>query len=109
MYLNYVEWFVLRWMICTNLNILYLQRWVCFDYAERFALLLNDLEGSMKLPPGKYPLENCLGIFCPMKTPTMFIAKWENPPCGNSSGSNYFATNEKNRLSLESRIMKIKG
>ena len=62
-------------MICTNLNILYLQRLVCFDYAERFALLLNDLEGSMKLPPGKYPLETSLGIFCPMKIPTMIIAK----------------------------------
>ena len=43
MYFNYVEWFVLRWMICTNLKILYLQRWVFFDYVERFALLLNDL------------------------------------------------------------------
>ena len=108
MYLNYVEWFVLRWVICTNLNILYLQRWMCFDHVERFALLLNDLEGSMKLAPGKYALENCLGIFSPMKIPTMFIAKWENPPCGNSSGNNCFATNEKSD-SLKSRIMKIKG
>ena len=42
-------------MICTNLNILYLQRRMCFEYVERFALLLNDLEGLMKIPPGKYP------------------------------------------------------
>ena len=82
-------------MICTKLEILYLQRWMCFDFAERFALLLNDLEGSMKFPPGKYPPENCLGIFSPMKIPTMNIASWENPPCGNSSGNNCFATNEK--------------
>ena len=93
--LYYVEWFMLRWMICTKLHILYLQLWTCFDYVERFALLFNDLEGSMKLPPGKYPLEHCLGIFSPMKIPTMFIAKWENPRCGNSSGNNYFAANEK--------------
>ena len=45
-----------------------------FDYSERFALLLNDLDGLMKLPPGKYPPENSLGIFSPMKIPTMNIA-----------------------------------
>ena len=61
-------------MICTNLNNLYLQRWMRFDYSERFALLLNDLDGLMKLPPGKYPPENSLGIFSPMKIPTMNIA-----------------------------------
>ena len=44
-----------------------------FDYVERFALLLNDLDGSMKLPPGKYHPENCLRIFSPMKIPTMNI------------------------------------
>ena len=48
---------------------------MCFHYVERFALLLNDLEGSMILSPGKYALENYLGIFSPMKIPTMFIAK----------------------------------
>ena len=76
----YVQWFVLRWMIYTNLNILYLQRWMCFDYVERFALLLNDLEGSMKLPPGKYPPESCLRIFSLMKIPTMNIAPWKKNP-----------------------------
>ena len=95
MYFIYVQWFVLRWMIYANLNILYLQPWMCFDYNERFALLLNDSEGSMKLPPGRYPPESCLGIFSPMKIPTMNIAPWENPPCGNSSGNNFFVTNEK--------------
>ena len=60
-------------MICTNLNILYLQRRMCFEYVERFALLLNDFEGSMKIPPRKYPLENCLGIFSPIKIPIMNI------------------------------------
>ena len=74
MYFNYVEWFVLRWMICTNLKILYLQRWMFFDYVERFALLLNDLEGSMKLPSGKYHPEICLGIYFPTKIQTMSIA-----------------------------------
>ena len=47
---------------------------MCFDYVERFTLLLNDLDGSMKLPPGKYPPENCLGVFSSMKIPTMNIA-----------------------------------
>ena len=43
---------------------------MCFDYVERFALLLNNLERSMKLPPRKYPTENFLGIFSPMKIST---------------------------------------
>ena len=45
-----------------------------FDYVERFALLLNDLEGSMKLPSGKYHPEICLGIYFPTKIQTMSIA-----------------------------------
>ena len=47
---------------------------MCFDYIERFALLLNDLNGSMKLTPRKYFLKDCPGIFFPMKVPTMNIA-----------------------------------
>ena len=42
---------------------------MCFDYVERFALLLNDLERSMKFPPRKYPAENCLGVFSAIKFP----------------------------------------
>ena len=68
MYFNYVGWFALRWIICTwNVECV-------FNYVERFALLLNDFDDSIKLPPGKYPPENCLGIFSPMKIPTMNIA-----------------------------------
>ena len=70
-------------MIYANLNILYLQRWMCFDNVERFALFLNDLEGSMKLSPGKYSPENCLGIFSMMKIPTLPHMKTplaETPP-----------------------------
>ena len=74
MYFNYAEWFVLRWMICTNMSKLYLQRWMCFDYVERFAVLLNDLDGSVKPSPGKHHPENCLGIFSTMKIPTINIA-----------------------------------
>ena len=66
-------------MICTNLNNLYLQRGICFDFVERFALSLNDWDGSMKTSPGKYPPENCFGIFSPMKIPTMNITPQENP------------------------------
>ena len=51
-----------------------------FDYSERFALLLNDLDGLMKLPPGKYPPENSLGIFPPLKIPTINFALKEAPP-----------------------------
>ena len=47
---------------------------MCFDYVEIFALLLNDLSGSMKLPSGKYRLEDCLESFSSMKIPTMNIA-----------------------------------
>ena len=61
-------------MICTNLNNLHLQRGMCSDFDEKFALLLNDLDDSMKLPLRKYPPENRLGIFSPMKIPTMKIA-----------------------------------
>ena len=43
---------------------------MCFDYVERFALLLNDLERSKKLPPRKNSAENCLGIFSAIKFPT---------------------------------------
>ena len=50
-----------------------------FDFVERFALLLNDLEGSIKLSTGNYPLENCLGIFPSMKISLMNIAP-EKPP-----------------------------
>ena len=38
---------------------------MCFDYVERFALLLNDLNVSMKLSPGKCPLEDCPVTFSP--------------------------------------------
>ena len=54
---------------------------MCSDYVERFALFLNDLDGSMKLPYGKYPLENIVNI----KTPLV----------ETFSGNNHFATNEK--------------
>ena len=81
-------------MICTILNNLYLQRGMFFDYIERFSLLLNDLDGLMKLPPKKYRPENRLRIFSPMKISTMNIAPSENPPCRNSSGNQCFATNE---------------
>ena len=52
---------------------------MCFEYIERFALLLNDLVGSMKFPSGKYPPEDCLGTFSPMQIPTMNIAPWKTP------------------------------
>ena len=56
-----------------------MRRRMCFDYAERFALLLNDLDGSMKLLPRKYPPENCHGIFSPIKIPTMKLPHKKNP------------------------------
>ena len=65
---------------------------MCFDYVERYAMLLNELNDSIKLPPGEYPPDDCLGIFSPIKIPTMSIAPWENHPCKNSSGENCFAT-----------------
>ena len=50
---------------------------MCLDYGERFSLLLNDLDDSMKLPPRKYSAENCLGYFSPIKIPKMNIAPKE--------------------------------
>ena len=38
---------------------------MCFEYVERFALLLSDLKGSMKLPTGKCPPEDCPLTFSP--------------------------------------------
>ena len=48
---------------------------MCFHCAEILALLLNDLNSSMKLTPEKYRLEDFLETFSPMKIPTMNIAK----------------------------------
>ena len=69
MYFNNVEWFVLdlwnaeyfvlRWIICTKLHNLYLQRWMVLTMLQDLQLL-NDLNGSVKLPPAKYPLEDIL-------------------------------------------------
>ena len=68
---------------------------MCFDFVERFELLLNDLEGSMKFPPGKISPgklprnflshENLINEHCPMR----------NPLCGNSLRNNCFVANEK--------------
>ena len=53
-------------MICTIFNNFYLQRGMCFDYVERSALLLNDLDGSMKLPSNFLsPHENLSNEHCP--------------------------------------------
>ena len=40
---------------------------------------MNDLNGSMKLLPRKYPQEDYLRNFSPMKIPAMDIAPQENP------------------------------
>ena len=93
-------------MICAKLNNLYLQRWMCFDYVERFALLLNDLNGSMKLLPGKNPLENCLETFSPWKSqqwtlPHEKTSLLKIPPVKTA------LQQIKKRLSLKSKIMKI--
>ena len=66
-------------MICTNLNNLYLQRGMCFDYVERFELLLNDLESLMKLPPGEQPPENRLKISLPWKSQPWTLLHKKNP------------------------------
>ena len=63
----YVECFVLRLMIFTKLNNLYLQISISFDYVERYALLLNDFNAWMKLPSRKYPPEDCFVTFSPWK------------------------------------------
>ena len=62
-----IEWFIPRWIICTNLNNLYLQRWMCFVYVEKCAQLLNDLDGSSFL------LENI-----PRKTASEFSLLWNH-------------------------------
>ena len=42
---------------------------MCFDYVQRFVLLLNDLKGSMKLPAGKnVPRKIALELFLPLKS-----------------------------------------
>ena len=91
-------------MICNKLNNLYWQCWMCFEYVERFPLLLNDLNGSMKLYHGKHSPEDCHRYFLPGKS-----AKW-TLPCKETAlmkiQQNCFATNKKNRLSLKSKIMK---
>ena len=56
-------------------------------------MLLNDLNGSMKLPR-KYRPENCFGIFS-HENPSNEYCPIRKPPYGNSSGNICFATNEK--------------
>ena len=80
----YVECFGLRWMIYTKLNNLYLQRWMCFDYVERFTLLLNDLYSSMKLPRNFLSHKNPHNEHCPIR----------NPSCEDSFNTNCFGTNK---------------
>ena len=95
-----------RWIICnydvecilTSLNDLYtiydklndLERWMCFDYVERFVLFLNDLKGSMALPAGKkVPRKITLELFLPLKS-----QQWALPhksPYENSSGERNIA------------------
>ena len=86
--LYYVEWFVLSWM--------------CFEYIERFALLLNNLKGSMKLPPGKYPPEDWLRTSLPWKS-----QKWTLPHKKTSLVKIHLVKIPP--LSLKSKIMKIKA
>ena len=50
----YVQCFVLRRIIFTKLNDLYLLLWMYFNYAESLASL-NDLNGLIKISPGKFP------------------------------------------------------
>ena len=85
-----VEWFTLRWIICTNLNNLYLQRWICFDYVEKFAQLLNDF--LLENIPRKIAWE-----FSLLWNPNSEHCPIRKTPCGNSSGNNSFATNEKSK------------
>ena len=80
---------------------------MCFDYVERFTLLLNDLDGSMKLPPGKYPPENCLGF--------LFYENPNNEHCPISPlplaeiPSVIIALQQMKKQTLKSKVMKIKG
>ena len=73
---------------------------MCFDYVKIFALLLNDLNDSMKLPPGKYRLEDCLETFSPMKILTMNISHKKTRKILDEK---CFTTNKKNRTSLKSK------
>ena len=71
--LYYVEWFLLTWIFCTCI-------------VECVLTLLKDLHSCWMIWRvqwsfllEKYPLENCLGIFSPMKMSLMNIAPWETP------------------------------
>ena len=83
---------------------------MCFDYVERFALLLDDLDGSMKLPPGKYPPENCLEskFSLPWKS-----QQWKLPhkrtPLVEILPVIIALQLMRKRLSLKSKIIKIKA
>ena len=67
--------------ILTTLNDLYRIYDTLNDlyYVELFALLLSDLNGSLKLLPRKYLQQDFLGYFCPMKIPAMNIAPQGDP------------------------------
>ena len=72
-----------------------------FDYVERFSLFLNDLNGSMKLPPGKYTLEDCLGTFFPWKFQQWKLPYVKIPPVKIAL--------QQIKKSFKSKIIKIKA
>ena len=57
-----------------------------FDYVERFALLLNDLDGSMKLPPGKISPGKLPQNFLSHENPNYEHYPIRKPPYGEASG-----------------------
>ena len=61
----------------------------------------------MKLPPGKYPPENCHRIFSPMKIPAMKIACKKSPLVKILSV--IIALQKMKKQTLKSKIMKVKA
>ena len=68
MYVNYI---VLRWMICTN--------WIFCTCNIECVLTIWKICTVIEWFGGKYPPEDCLGIFSPMKISTINTAPWKKP------------------------------
>ena len=87
--LYYVEWFILTWIFCTcNLEcvLTMLKDLHCYwmTWRVQWNFLLEDI-------PRKVASE----FSPPWKSQQWILLHEKNPPCGNSSGNNFFATNEK--------------
>ena len=110
MYFNYVESFVLCWMLFTILNNLHLQRGMCFWLCWKICTVVEWFDGSMKLPLGKYHPENSSEFSLPWKSQLWKLPHKKTPQVKISSVIIALQQTKKQSLKyLKPKVMKIKA